>query len=398
MALRYAERQDSLTKIFSKCGGVEVLSSGTAIVMDETPGLRIGRSVPHSRAPGSFCRSPQFENHTHRRTRFRYTPSMRVRVGWVLTLVLVVGCRDAAAWGCEGHRAIVFVAERLLSPAILARAKATLAAAPIDPTLRRFCDSVADDPIADSATWADDYRDIEATTFGWHFINVPRDAALTTSNERQYCPRGNCVVDAIAAQFRMLTASSDPISKGNALRFLLHFIGDMHQPLHATTNGDRGGNCVPVTYHDRVPEQNDRGDWSPNLHGVWDSNMIRTFMSARRLGDARALASYIAATLPLPISVAKVTPTRDTVVGWAQQAHAIGQTVVYARLPIAVPAEPASAAILASCADNHGIARRMLAKREVIDSRYEGASIPVILRQLRAAGLRLAAVLKAAYP
>jgi hypothetical protein len=126
--------------------------------------------------------------------------------------------------------------------------------------------------------------------------------------------------------------------------------------------------------------------------------MIRTFMSARRLGDARGLASHIAATRPLPMSVANVTPTRDALVRWAQESHAIGQTVVYARLPIAVAVEPESAAILFSCADNHGVASRMLAKREVIDARYEDANIPIILDQLRLAGTRLAAVLKAAYP
>jgi hypothetical protein len=54
--------------------------------------------------------------------------------------------------------------------------------------------------------------------------------------------------------------------------------------------------------------------------------------------------------------------------------------------------------MIASCTDNHNVASRMLAKREVIDAPYEEASIPVILAQLRAAGIRLAAVLKAAYP
>jgi nuclease S1 len=321
-----------------------------------------------------------------------------VRLAYALTFVLIVGCGDAQAWGCEGHRAVVFIAERLLSPATIEKAKATLAAAPIDPMLRRFCDPVTDDSIADSATWADDYRDIDARTFGWHFINVPRNATLTRSNERQYCPGGDCVVDAIATQFRQLTTASDPIVKANALRFLLHFIGDLHQPLHATTNGDRGGNCVPVTYHGREPEQNERGDWSPNLHSVWDSSTIRTLMVAHRLTDARALARHIAAARPLPLSVAKVTPTPDAVVRWAQESHVLGQTVVYARLPRAVPLEPASAAMIASCTDNHDVANRMLAKRELIDAPYEEASIPVIVAQLRLAGSSLAAVLKAAYP
>lgn len=325
------------------------------------------------------------------------TIAMNSRVTAALALVLTIGCTDAAAWGCDGHRAVVFIAERLLPPATLASIRATLAAAPIDPALRRFCEPAADDPIADSSTWADDYRDVDATTFGWHFIDVPRGIRFTVSKERVYCPNGDCAVAAIAAQFRVLTTSSNPIEKGKALRFLLHLIGDLHQPLHATTNGDRGGNCVPITYYDRAPQPNLNGDFSPNLHGVWDTNTIRTLMTTRGLVDARALAGFIVAQRPLPPAVAALTPTTAVVTGWAQGAHAIATSLVYPRLPTQIAIEPASAWMLTSCADNRNIAQRMLAKHEVIDGPYEQASIPAILSQLRLAGMRLARVLKAVY-
>ena len=323
---------------------------------------------------------------------------MPAHVAAAIALTLTLGCADAYAWGCEGHRAVVFIAERLLSPATIASARSVLVAAPVDPGLRRFCDAVPDDPMADSGTWADDYRNVDATTFGWHFIDVPRDVTLTASNVHTYCPDGNCVVDAIAAQFRMLTTSSDAAEKGRALRFLLHLIADLHQPLHATSNGDRGGNCVPVTYYDRPPQQNPNGDFSPNLHAVWDSSTIRTLMTARGLADARALAGQIVAQRPLPAAVAAQTPTSAVVSMWAQQSHALARTVVYPRLPVPIAPEPASAAILASCTANDDVVHRMLAKHEVIDARYERSSIPVIVDQLRVAGMRLAAVLKAAYP
>jgi hypothetical protein len=313
-------------------------------------------------------------------------------------LVLTIGRSPAQAWGCDGHRAVVFIAERLLSSDALASMKSTLAAAPIDPALRRFCDPVPDDPIADSSTWADDYRDIDATTAGWHFIDVPRGVALTHSNARRYCPNGDCATEAIARQFRALSTASDPIVKGNALRFLLHLVGDLHQPLHATSNGDRGGNCVPVTYDDRAPQQNANGEFSPNLHSVWDTSTIRTLMAARGLADARALASYIVAQRPLPAAVAPQAPTGTVATGWAQESHALAERVVYPRLPVPVPIEPASAARLASCAANRDVVHRMLAKHEVIDALYERASTPVIVDRLRLAGVRLAAALKVAYP
>lgn len=315
-------------------------------------------------------------------------------------VLLSAGQRNALAWGCDGHRAVVLIAERLLAPETVAAAKATLAASPADPSLRHFCDPVPADLLADAATWADDYRDVEPATFGWHFVNVPRSVSLTLANEPQYCPGGNCVVDAIVAQFRALTTSSDPAVKANALRFLIHFVGDLHQPLHATTNGDRGGNCVPVTYHDRAPQENPNGngDYSPNLHGVWDTSMIRTLMTAKALADSRALAAYIVAQQALPATVAAQRPTKDVVTRWGRGSHEFGRTVVYPRLPVPVPLEPAAALPLESCRDNNDIVHRMLAKHEVIDARYEKAAVPVVLTQLRLAGIRLAAAIKAAYP
>ena len=315
-------------------------------------------------------------------------------------LLLSAGAADAAAWGCDGHRAVVFIAERLLPPAAIAAAQGTLAASPVDPALARFCEPVADDLLADVSVWADDYRNVELSTFGWHFINVPRSVALTNANESKYCPRGSCVIDAIATQFRMLTTSSDAAIKASALRYIIHFIGDLHQPLHATSNGDRGGNCVPVTYYDRLPQEipNGTGDYSPNLHGVWDSSTIRTLMTNQGLSDARALADYVVAQRALPAAVARQTPTKTVVTAWARSSHELGRTVVYPRLPVAIGLEPASATILESCTDNNDVIHRMLGKHEVIDAKYEQASVPVILSQLRMAGLRLAAVIKAAYP
>src|SRR4051812_5700655 len=139
----------------------------------------------------------------------------------VLAVVIwaALGCGKAAAWGCDGHRTVVFLAERLLTAPILSAAKAVLAASPIDPSLTRFCDPVPDDPLADEATWADDYRAVDGATAGWHFVNVPRQSSLTASNEPAFCHSGNCVVDAIAAQYHTLTTSQDAKARANALRF-----------------------------------------------------------------------------------------------------------------------------------------------------------------------------------
>src|SRR3954465_9597256 len=139
----------------------------------------------------------------------------------------------AAAWGCEAHQAVAIAAARRLPPATLARINGVLSAARVDPTLRRFCDPPSPVPLADAATWADDVRAIEPATGDWHFINFPRGVADDGRDYRVFCPRGNCIVDAIVAQYGAFTGARDPAGRATALRFITHFVGDLHQPLHA---------------------------------------------------------------------------------------------------------------------------------------------------------------------
>ena len=312
-------------------------------------------------------------------------------------LLILAGPSNAFAWSCDGHRAVVFVAEQLLGAKTIGTAKAVLTASPPDPALRRSCPAVAADVLADAATWADDYRDADPGTAGWHFINFPRSIGGDTAAYRRYCPNGNCIVDAIVAQFQVLKTSADPTRRANALRFVLHLVGDIHQPLHAITNGDRGGNCLPVAYFTEAPQEDDRHGFSPNLHRVWDGDSIRRLMIARGLADARALAGNLAQG-QLPQTVAAAAPTAAGVTEWARAANTLARDVAYGRLPVMTPIEPATAITLSSCDDNNHVGRRLAALHERIDAAYEQASVPVIIGQLRLAGVRLASVLKAAFP
>ena len=314
----------------------------------------------------------------------------------IAALLIAAGPTNAFAWSCDGHRAVVMVAERLLGARTIAAAKAILAASPPDPGLRRLCSAVASDVLADAATWADDYRDTDARTAGWHFINFPRAIGAQTAAYRKFCPNGNCIVDAIVAQFQVLKTSADPKQQANALRFILHLVGDVHQPLHAITNGDRGGNCLPVAYFTELSQEDDRYNFSPNLHRVWDGDSIRRLMTARGLADAGALAGMLARS-QLPQAVA-AAPTAAGVNGWARAANQLARDVAYGRLAVKVPVEPDTANRLSTCDDNNHVGRRLAVLHERIDAAYEQASVPVIVSQLRLAGVRLAGVLKAAFP
>src|SRR5579862_1959996 len=146
-------------------------------------------------------------------------------------LVVTIGGSRADAWGCDGHRAVVLLAERLLSPATVNAMKAVLNASPIDPALKRNCQAVPADRLADEATWADDERAVDPETAAWHFVNYPRSIGSHTENAAPYCR--SCVITAIPAEFQALTTTGDAGRKATALRYLLHLLGDVHQPLHA---------------------------------------------------------------------------------------------------------------------------------------------------------------------
>ena len=315
----------------------------------------------------------------------------------VVVLLLTIGRSSAFAWGCDGHRAVAMLAERLLPPATARAAAAVLTASPADPSLRRGCEPVPSDIIAEVSTWADDQRAVDPATGSWHFINLPRAIGSVPRNYARYCARGNCAIDAIVAQFRALTTSSDAAMRASALRFIIHVVGDLHQPLHAITNGDRGGNCVPVTYRGQPPQENERGDFSPNLHGVWDSSTIRTLMATRGLASARAFADFLAGQGTFPHSVTAQEPTTARVWSWARDANTQADRVAYGRLRVPLPLEPATAAALTSCEDNHDVAHRTLALHERIDDAYEQASVPVIVGQLQLAAIHLAQALMSAF-
>ena len=115
---------------------------------------------------------------------------------------------------------------------------------PIDPGLYRFCQPVATDPMVDAATWADDYRathlDTAAIGISSTFRAALPKAHLTSRSRNElHHSRTRC------ADQDSATPGSSPADQAIALRFIIHFAGDIHQPLHCTTNNDRGGNCVP---------------------------------------------------------------------------------------------------------------------------------------------------------
>jgi hypothetical protein len=192
----------------------------------------------------------------------------------------------ALAWAPEGHRIVGALAQRQLTPQAAAAVANLLRGEP-EPTL------------AGVADWADTLRQDDPARFkrthGWHYADFPRgDCNYVPPRD---CPAGNCVIGAIDAQRNVLADPRQPRqARVDALKFLVHFVGDIHQPFHAGYADDKGGNRYQVSLRTDVhPESYARaryidGVQGTNLHAVWDYDIL-----ASRGIDARHYADELAA-------------------------------------------------------------------------------------------------------
>src|SRR5262245_63511945 len=165
----------------------------------------------------------------------------------VVLLVLVLPSllsTSALAWGPRGHRLVGMIAERRLSetaPAVLTRARTLLRTTNAPDT---NCEATAPArSFADVANNPDGFRQIELAlvTRDWHFVNI--DIANPTYDQERDCANGDCVVRRIERMREILgDRSRQACDRESALIYLIHFMGDLHQPFHTgfghLPNGD----------------------------------------------------------------------------------------------------------------------------------------------------------------
>jgi hypothetical protein len=306
----------------------------------------------------------------------------------LVCLLAVAACAPGArAWGCKGHQTVAYLAEKHLTPEARQMVDSLLGDFPIDPRMKRFCGNAGLDGVADSATWADDYRSLHPETAPWHFIDIP--LGETSTDLAQFCGAGGCVTQAILQQLAILKdkhASGE--NRAMALRFLIHFVGDLHQPLHTATNNDRGGNCVPVKYFRRNPHERE-GSYAPNLHHIWDTEILERQMQG---ADAHEYAATLEAQFA--DSFAGWQQKGMQLDAWAQEGHARAADTAYGALPVTITAEPELA--VRSCAGDNNIGQRMLQKQIAVEMNYQDVASHVVDQRLAQAGIRLAMVLNQA--
>jgi nuclease S1 len=257
---------------------------------------------------------------------------------------------EMRGWGAQGHRLVALLAARELTP--MARQN-----------VQRL---LGEQSLADVAVWADDYLVGNNQTSFWHYVNIPREAR--SYDRDRDCPRQpgvspgargdvwrDCIVDRIRYhEERLADPMLDRIDRAVALKFLVHFVGDIHQPWHASAI-ERGGNGIPVRFFGSetcggTPER----PTPCNMHAVWDTQLI----ARQNLSDRDYVAQLERRT------------TRDGL----------------RRRPLGSAADWAVESLVLSNA-------ALLAPRADVDAGYASRHMPVIEERLALGGIRLAAVL-----
>jgi len=262
----------------------------------------------------------------------------------------------ALAWGEDGHSIVAEIAQPRLS----------------EPAARLVQNLLKGRSLASIASWADDYRASHPETAKWHFVDIPLDVA--TYDAARDCKPGDCVIaELVRLQKDLRCATGD--AQTEALKFTVHFLGDIHQPLHAVQE-QQGGNAVQVDVFMRglatcpTCPTCTAVHMPVNFHKAWDETLIqRTAWSwgayVDRLENDWLQSSQEAKTED---PATNHTPIDEkTLISWAEETHRAAQKVWYWR-----PAD------------------------DVLDDRYLRDVLPIMDRQLGIAGLRLARFLNQA--
>jgi hypothetical protein len=236
---------------------------------------------------------------------------------------------ERAIWWDLGHRIVARIAEQRLTP----HAREAV---------RNILEGQS---LADASVWADNIRQYRHDADPLHYVNIP--LSDTAYDPERHCPKGRCVIAAIAADERVLrNPKTSPQDRAESLRFLVHFMGDLHQPLHVADNHDRGGNQRTV---------NLAGD-STNLHKVWDGELLEH--------EGLTESDYLDVLRREMDTMDLTALERGTVVDWAMEGHRIAVEHAY-HLP----------------------------RNARLGEAYIHANRPIIDHALIAAGVRLAKVL-----
>jgi hypothetical protein len=319
---------------------------------------------------------------------------MPVRTLLALLAALPIFSGSAFAWGCDGHQMVALIARAHLTPAASKAVDRILTASPINPGHYPYCQDEPTDLMAVAAPWADDAKKTDGK-YNWHQIDIPLQ--VNSGDYSMWCkpigprPAGDrdrpgCIANAIPYELGLVrSASASPDERAAALRYLIHFMGDLSQPLHVADNRDQGGNCTTITTS-FMPMPS-------NLHGLWDYELVTRELKGKHLTEIQ-LASNIDREYNTHWTEWGEAKTDFDAFMW--EAHALAVPVTYGDLKPPIPLEPVS--------DGHtnraacDVEKAKVAALGIqVDDRYADKTLAVIHQQIAKAGYRLAALLNTTF-
>ncbi len=254
-------------------------------------------------------------------------------------------------WCKIGHQTVAYIAQQNISQTAQEKMKPLLAGE----TLR------------DISTWADEYKKDHRKTAPWHYMNLPVRETVTVNNISHYYssqsrhPTDNVVCQVNENIKSLKNSNSSFQEKQIALKFLVHFIGDMHQPLHVADDNDKRGNDKQVVYF--KPESNKKKGHLTNLHPLWN-NLIE-------LKSNKEDPEELGKTLANKISKSEKSAwTSGTIDDWVIETYLIAKNVIYPGFSPGPTTSPVT-----------------------LPKDYYGKMRPIVDQQLEKAGVRLAKVL-----
>ena len=227
----------------------------------------------------------------------------------IMVCVIFTGYSISAhCWGRDGHTAIGIMAVNQLQPGVLKE-------------LENIVNPLTPQAMAEACSWPDVIRDNEE--YGWsgplHYINIPRGDELYT--QPRDCPQRNvpagqparhCATEAIKYYAAGLSnQKASKVQRWQSFAWLCHLVADLHQPMHAGFEDDRGGNNVNVVFNDE----------QMNLHYFWDTAIIK-----QQAGNWQYLVGQLGAFPPIQ---AGSNWSPGLVVAWTNESHELAKKKAY---------------------------------------------------------------------
>jgi hypothetical protein len=216
------------------------------------------------------------------------------------------------SWVSEGHQTIGYIAQKNLNPATLEKLKPLLEG----------------QTLADISTWADDIKRQDRRTRAWHYINLPVRENISEKDIPRFLEKTNRKNDNIISQ---VTIEIAELKRGGgtlqdrqaALKFLVHFIEDAHQPLHCADDNDKRGNEKQVLF---FPPNSRKGrSHSDNLHALWNK-----LLQAKNSEDPKELAERINGKFT---ASQKEQWTSGSIETWVFESYSIAKNRIYQGFP-----------------------------------------------------------------